>query len=189
MAGKDSICGGADSDGPCRPLLDDSESEFFDCINAELTELSGITVNYYAYHTAREAVGVEEQSRTKVCPIYGEPKERDIEGPFNIPAHVKWPEYQPISDEGGFAREFDCICVISRSHLDDRKLPYPSESDVIEMWRTPYHDDHSMGVGMFFDVIKAENDGHINDTATFTQFKLYMKRRTPFGAERRITPP
>lgn len=169
-------------------ILDDSEKDFFDCINSELNELSGCEVNYYAYQTAQNGDEVS-RVRTKMDPLYGEAKERVIAGPFRIMAQVKYPEYSPVSDEGGFGRTFDAEVTISRIHLDEQNLPYPSEADIIEMWRTPYHDDQAKGKGLFFDVVKAWNDGHINDTPTFTQFKLQLKRRTQFGAERRITPP
>jgi hypothetical protein len=169
-------------------LLDDSEKGFFDCINQELNELSGCEVNYYAYSTAQVGDDVARVT-TKVDPLYGEATERQIAGPFRVFAQVKWPSYEPVSDEGGFGRTFDCEITISRAHLDEQGLPYPSEGDIIEMWRTPYHDDQAKGKGLFFDVLKAWNDGHINDTPTFTQFKMNLKRRTQFGAERRITPP
>ncbi len=169
-------------------ILDDSEKEFFDCINAEYNELFGCEVNYYAYNTAQLGDKVA-RVRTKVDPLYGEATERVIAGPFRIWAQVKWPEYTPVSDEGGFGREFDGQLTISRSHLDEKNLPYPSEGDIIEMWRTPYHDDQAKGKGLFFDADKVWNDGHVNDTATFTQFKMNLKRRTKFGAERRLTPP
>lgn len=164
-------------------VLDDSEVELFDCINTDLIELTGVEINFYGYDPT------SVQNRAKIDPLYGEPTERDIQGPFRIPALVKYPEYEPMSEESGFSREWDAQVTVARAHLDERNVPYPSEGDIIEMWRTPYHDRWSMGKGMFFDVLKAKHDGHINDTPTFTQFLLTVKRRTQFGAERRITPP
>lgn len=160
-------------------LLDDSELEYFSGIASELNELAGDEVNYYAMN----------QPGYKIDPLYGEPAERSIDGPFRVPAWFQWPNDEPQATEQGFGREFDCMCVIARETLDNKNLPYPSEADIIEAWRTPYHDANSMGKGMFFDVIKVNNDGHVNDTASFVQFKLYLKRRTDFSAERRITPP
>ena len=173
-------------------ILDDSEKEFFDCINRESNELFGVEVNYYAYNTKQPGDDITRIT-TKVDPLYGEVKGgrgggRVIGGPFRIWAQVKWPEYTPVSGEEGFGRTFAGRVTISRAHLDEKNLPYPAEADIIEMWRTPYHDDQSKG-GLFFDVVKAWNDGHVNDTATFTQFILELKRNTQFGAERRITPP
>ena len=166
-----------------RKVLDDSEVELFDCINKDMAEMAGVEINYYGYDTGNC------QNRQKVDPLYGESTEREIAGPFRVPAIVKYPEYQPLAEESGFGREWDARVTISRSHLDDIGAPYPSETDIIEMWRTPYHDAWSMGKGMFFDVIKAKHDGHINDSPTFTQFVLDLKRRSQFGAERRLSPP
>lgn len=164
-------------------VLDDSEVELFDCINSDLIELAGVEINFYGYDPTSVS------NRAKIDPLYGEPTSRDIDGPIRIPALVKYPEYQPLTEESGFGREWDAQITISRAHLDERNAPYPSEGDIVEMWRTPYHDKWSMGKGMFFDVLKAKHDGHINDTPSFTQFLLTVKRRTQFGAERRVTPP
>ena len=164
-------------------VLDDSEVDLFDCINQDLIDLAGVEINYYALDAA------SSKNRQRVDPLYGESAERIFDGPHRVGALVKYPQYQPLADETGFGREWDAMATISRASLDEKNLPYPSETDIIEMWRTPYHDRWSMGKGMFFDVIKAEHDGHINDSPTFTQFKLTLKRRSQFGAERRITPP
>jgi len=164
-------------------VLDDSELELFDCINQDLIELTGVEINYYAHNAT------SPQNRRKVDPLYGERTQPIEATPARIMAVVKYPEYDPLSEETGFSREWDAQVTISRAHLDEKHLPYPSEADVIEMWRTPYHDRWSMGKGLFFDVLKAKHDGHINDTPTFTQFVLTLKRRSQFGAERRITPP
>jgi hypothetical protein len=160
-------------------LLDDSELEYFDSIASELNALAGDDINYYAMNRAKY----------KIDPLYGEPIQRQTLGPFRVSAWFQWPNLEPEAGEQGFGYNFDCLCVISRIDLDEQEAPYPSEADVIEAWRTPYHDAKSLGKGMFFDVIKVNNDGHVNDTASFVQFKLYLKRRTEFGAERRITPP
>lgn len=164
-------------------VLDDSEQKLFDCINSDLIELTGVKVNLYGYDPTTPA------NRAKIDPLYGEPTERDLTGPARIWALVKYPEYTPLTEESGFGRDWDAEVIISRFHLDEQNLAYPSESDIVELWRTPYHDAWSMGKGLFFDVVKAKHDGHINDSPTFTQFKLTVKRRSQFGAERRISPP
>jgi hypothetical protein len=160
-------------------LLDDSEQGLFDMIAVEMNELYGDEINYYAMNRAKY----------KIDPLYGEPIERANDGPFRVSSWFQWPNQEPEAGEQGFGFEFDCLCVIAREALDDQGAPYPFEADVIEAWRTPFHDANSLGKGMFFDVIKVNNDGHINDSSSFVQFKLYLKRRTEFGAERRLTPP
>lgn len=160
-------------------ILDDSEQELFDMVASDQNEAAGIDVNFYSNN---KKLGTKD-------PLYGEYVNRHIDGPYRVPAWVKWPPQNPFSTEHGFTLEFDGECVISRIHLENKKAPFPSEGDIIEMWRTPYHDANSMGKGMFFDVIKVNNDGHINDTPTFVQFRLTLKRRPQFGAERKIDPP
>lgn len=164
-------------------VLDDSERELFDCINQDMIELTGEEINYYPRDLQ------SPQVRAKIDPLYGELTAAVPTQANKITALVKYPEYDPLSEETGFSREWDARVILSRAMLDEKNLPYPSENDVIEMWRTPYHDRWSMGKGMFFDVLKAKHDGHINDSPTFTQFELTLKRRSQFGAERRITPP
>lgn len=161
-------------------ILDDSELGFFDSVAQELNELVGTTeFNYYAMNRAK----------TKVDPLYGEATERAIDGPFRLNAWVQWPNSNPEAGEQGFGFEFDGVCVVARKDFDEKHVPYPFEADVVEFWRTPYHDAKSLGKGLFFDVIKVWSDGHVNDTPSFVQFKMFLKRRTQFGAERRITPP
>lgn len=164
-------------------VLNDCDRDLFDKINSDLNELAGIEVNYYGYDP------YSTENVKHIDPLYGEPTERELSGPWRVVAIVKYPTYQPIADESGFGRDWDAEVFISRIHLEEKNAPYPSEGDVIEMWRTPFHDAWSMGEGMFFDVIKAQHDGHVNDSPSFTQFKLGLKRRSQFGAERRITPP
>jgi hypothetical protein len=169
-------------------VLDGSELAVFDCINQDMIELTGEEINYYSYDPS------SIQNRQKIDPLYGETTSRVFgngagTGAARIMALVKYPEYDPMSEESGFSREWDAMVTISRSILDEKHLPYPSEADIIEMWRTPYHDAWSMGKGMFFDVLKSKPDGYLNDSPSFTQFIVTLKRRSQFGAERRITPP
>ncbi len=160
-------------------LLDDSESAFFDGIATELNTLAGDEINFYG----------QNRSRSTIDPLYGEYINRAIDGPFRLNAWVKWPQINVDVSEQGFGFEMDGMCSISRLELENANAPYPFEGDIIEMWRTPYHDADSLGKGLFFDVIRVENDGHINDSPTFVQFKLYLKRRTQNGAERKIQGP
>lgn len=174
-------------------VLDGSEVELFDCINQDLIELAGEEINYYAQGDPRskKTRGKRRDGQGRIDPLYGE--YTDASEPrfqaHRVMALIKYPEYTVLAEETGFGREWDAMVYISRAALDEKNLPYPSEADVVELWRTPYHDRWSMGKGMFFDVLKAKHDGHINDSPTFTQFELTLKRRSQFGAERRIDPP
>jgi hypothetical protein len=164
---------------PSGQFLDDSESDFFDGITSELNQLAGSEINYYGQNLPKSTID----------PLYGEPTERKIDGPWRVHAWVKWPTVSPSSEEQGFSFQFDGECTIARAELERVGAPPPFEGDIIEMWRTPFHDADSLGKGLFFDVVKVTNDGHINDTPSFVQFRLTLKRRTQFGAERKVSPP
>jgi hypothetical protein len=157
-------------------LLNDCDASYFDKINAEVNELSGEEVNYYAMNAVAG----------KVDPLYGEHTERSPDGPYKVWGSISWPQMSVNTTESGIGVDFDGMITVSRSHLDQRNIPYPSEGDIMEFWRTPYHDVNSRGKGLFFDIIKAEGDGYVNDSPIFTQFKIYLKRRSQYGAERRI---
>lgn len=157
-------------------LLDDSEMALFDCIASDLNELAGDEVNFYG----------QDIPNSTIDPLYGEPSDRAILPPVRLWAYVKWPDESPDPSEQGFASDFDGKVVISRVAFENAHSPYPYEGDIVEIWRTPYHDANSLGRGMFFDVIKVTNDGHINDTSSFVQFELTLRRRTQYGAERKI---
>lgn len=157
-------------------ILDGSELPLFDSIASDLNEAAGDIVNYYS----------NNKQMSKIDPIYGEYSKRQTDGPWRLPAKVDWPQQAPMSGETGYTVEFDGKVTISRIHFEQKNAPYPAEDDVIEMWRTPFHDVDSMGQGLYFDIVKVDNDGHVNDSPLFVQFILTLKRRPQFGAERRV---
>ena len=156
-------------------ILDGSELFFFDSVNSNMTEAAGIEVNYYSMN----------KQGSVIDPLYGEYAQREVDGPWRLSAKAEWPQRSPISGEAGYTVEFDGKCTISRVHFEEKHAPYPIEGDVLEMWRTPYHDINSLG-GLFFDILKVLNDGHLNDSPTFTQFVMTLKRRPQFAPERRL---
>lgn len=160
-------------------VLDGSEVSIHDIVISDYKEAGGDEINYYS---------TDKQAST-VDPVYGEYSDRHIDGPWNLPAIFKWPQQNPAVGDAGYTVEFDGKCYISRFHFEDKNAPYPIENDVIEAWRTPYHDEDSMGKGLFFDIIQVNNKGHINDSAVFVEFELILKRRPQYSAERRIIKP
>lgn len=160
-------------------ILDGSELRIFDSVTSDQTAAAGDDVNYYS---------LNKQAST-VDPLYGEYITRQMDGPWRISASVTWAKRTPMPSETGYTVEFDGECKIARVHLDEKSAPYPTEDDIIEMFRTPYHDADSLGRGLFFDVIKADSDGYINDSPNFTKFVLTLKRRPQFGAERKVNLP
>lgn len=159
-------------------IFDGSELGIFDSMAADMVEAIGEEVNYYSLN----------KDTSKYDPLYGEYTSRGIDGPWKMPMLFKWPEQNPTSGEAGFSVDFAGQATVCRIHLEDRNAPYPIEGDVLEAWRTPYHDIDSMGKGSF-DIVKVNNDGHLNDSPSFVQFILILKRNPNFAPERRLTPP
>lgn len=160
-------------------LFNDRELDFFDSINAELIALAGERINYYS----------QNRNCSKMDPLYGEFTERNFDGPYEMEALFRWPPMTTTSSEQGLGFEWQCEVVMSRSLVEKAHAPYPQEGDIVEVWRTPFHDANSRGKGMFFDIIQVQSDGQVFDSPSFTQFKCTLKRRSEFAAERKITPP
>ena len=127
-------------------------------------------------------------------PLYDEPLERSFTKPFSIRAWFSWPSSTPVTGEEGFRFAFQSQAWIPILQLENVGAPTPFEGDILRVWNVPYWNELGAagekikGAGMFFDITNADTDGHINDQATFTGFRVDLKRRTEFGAERRLVP-
>jgi hypothetical protein len=160
-------------------ILDNGDhSLLWDLISSDHKKGAGTDVNYYSVNKIASTMD----------PLYGEYTERKIDGPWRLPAIARWVQRSPMSAESGYTVEFDGTVTVSRISLEEKHASYPSENDIIEMWRTPFHDVDSMGEGLFFDVLKVAHKGFINDSPVFTDFVLTLKRRPQFSPERRIMP-
>jgi hypothetical protein len=166
--------------------LNDNEKAFFDSIAQEQIDIAGTVADFFSQQ-------VEQSTRD---PLYDEPTERVWSQPYRIKVWVAWPQSAPVVGEHGFKFEFTGQAWIPRKTLEDANAPAPFEGDVLRFWKLPFFDDFGVArdkrltnKGWFFDVTNSDPDGHINDTATFVGFKLDLKRRSEFGAERRILPP
>lgn len=158
-------------------ILDNGDDSYiWDIVSSDHKTAGGDAVNYYSVNKAESVID----------PLYGEYVQRKIDGPYKVMAIARWPRRSPQGGEHGYTVEFDGMCAISRIELENQHAPYPSENDMLEMWRTVFHDADSMGVGLFFDVIKVDQKGFINDSPVFTDFVLTLKRRPQYAPERRI---
>ena len=160
-------------------ILDGSDAAVFELIDSNLNEAVGEEVNYYSLN----------KDKSKIDPVYGEFIDRKIDGPWRLPAIFKKPEQTPIAGEAGWTVEFKGICHISRVHFEQNNAPYPVEGDIIEVWRSPFHNADSLGQGLFLNIIQVNNRGHVNDSSSFVEFELILVRRPQMGAERLISPP
>ena len=165
--------------------LSDTEKFLFSHFADEHIRIIGTSCDYFA----------QQISKATRDPLYDEPTERSWTKPFRIKAWVSWPSTTPVLGEEGFRFALQTQAWIPRAELERHDVPAPFEGDILRFWNTPFFNavgtagESVKGGGLFFAVVNADSDGHINDTASFTGFRVDMKRRTEFGEERRILPP
>jgi hypothetical protein len=165
--------------------LADSEKFLFSHFADEHIQIIGTECDFFSQR-------VEKGTRD---PLYDEPTERSFTKPFKIKAWVSWPSSTPVLGEEGFRFAFQTQGWIPRQQLEKQGAPAPFEGDVLRFWNIPYFNEFSVArdkiknKGMFFVITNSDSDGHVNDAATFTGFRIDMKRRSEFGEERRIVPP
>lgn len=128
---------------------------------------------------------------SKVDPLYGEPQERVFKGPYQMFAHVAWPEASPAVGEAGKEFEWPSAAWLPRMGLEKVGARAPLEGDIVRFWDLPYFVMQASGyapedadAGYYFQVIKVNNDGHLFDSAKFVGFRLDLKRLSAFSPER-----
>jgi len=172
----------------CKPFsFSEQEACVFDSITKEFTEAIGTSM--YFWHQDLEA-SIRD-------PLYDEPIDRVWAGPYKLKGYVEYMEGQPQMQEQGMTVRWQGELYIARSSLEDAGAPAPLEGDVLRFWDNRFFTDHSVNTdkdavdgtpkpGYYFDVINADDTGHIFDEAHFTMIKLTVMRRTEFTAERRL---
>lgn len=165
--------------------IGDGERKLFDSVAQELNQIVGTDLDYF----------VQDVNESTRDPLYDEPIERVFKGPYRVKAYVEQPSTTPEVREEGYRTIFDGSVWIARADFDALGLSAPSEGDVLRFWNTPFFNSQAVdgedvpNRGYFFDVVDVDEDGHLNDTASFVGFKLVVRRRTEFTPERRLVPP
>jgi hypothetical protein len=168
----------------------DSELGLFDTIAAEHSRTAGTPIDYYS-------LSMDDSVKD---PLYNEPSQRAWKGPYRIIGWFEWPDATPEAWEEGRIVTFSCTGWLSRKILEDARVPVPGTGDVLRVWNTPYFNaaggdltastnQDGSNLGYFFDVLNANDDGHLFDSAAFVGFKLTLNRRTQFAPERLVSPP
>ncbi len=128
--------------------------------------------------------------------LYDEPTKRVYTKPFKVNAWVSMPVQNPVVGEEGFRIHFDATSWIARKELEDAGASSPKEGDIVHFWKSRQFDVDAAAEtpnipnsGYYFDVLNSTPTEHMFDTSTFVGFKLTLKRRSEFGAERKIVPP
>ncbi len=171
--------------GDPRFRLSDNEKSIFDLFAKEQVDIIGSDIDYYSLNS----------EKGKRDPLYDEPLTRHWSNAFRLKAWVSWASSTPVTGEEGFHLLFNATCWIARAELERVRCPAPDQGDVLRFWNNPFFNQQAASgdkidnAGYYFDVLNADNDGHINDSMTFVGFRLDIRRRAEFGAERRISPP
>ncbi len=168
----------------CKFTLCDGESFLFQCWASEHIEIAGVEIEMFH-------LDLEGSERD---PLYDEAIERVFQGSYRMKAFVEYPESTPEATESGLHATWDASVWIPTAQLIESGAPAPAEGDVIRFWdknndffrRFSVLEQDIPGSGYFFDIIKADEDGHLFDQATFLGFKCALKRKTEFTAERRM---
>lgn len=167
----------------CEPVrLDAQELFVFDSIANEHVEAHGTEIKYWR----------QDLDRSLRDPLYDEPVDRCFRGPFQMFGFVEYPPGVPEMTENGMRVTWATSVWIPRVQFESAGAGSPLEGDVLQFWDLPFFGEHGVnaeevpGRGYYFDVVNADDDGHVFDSAAFVGFKLEVRRRTEFTPERRL---
>jgi hypothetical protein len=154
--------------------LDGSELFLFDSFAQEPVEIAGTDCTIFQ----------RNRRKTTVDPYYREPISIVFDGPFAVRAHVEWAEQTPEASEAGLRYIWPSAIWVPRKTIEDVRANAMHEGDIVHFWRLPYFDKNAVEQlqtqtgGFFFDVIKINEDGHLNDAAQFVAFRCSLSRRS-----------
>jgi len=184
-------------------LIDDSELSIFDSVSEEYNRLCGTKVKLWSVRRgyAVDPVYDEPSKNHGYDPIYGEsaapshepvvvPPDREewaFNGPWELWMVVQFEEEQNSDStiDESVSTEWEATAWVARLALEEIACPYPKKGDVIEMPGDKWTD--KSGNRIYFDVVSANRAGPLNDTQTYVNQKMMLKRRTKFDPSRRVT--
>jgi hypothetical protein len=160
-----------------------SEQALFDCITSEHVNITGTTITYWP----------QDQSRSIVDPVYNEPVKRAWAGPYTLKGMFAYPNKSTGVAQEGLSSQVDTTLWIPRVEVERVGMKAPSESDVLQVWNTPYWniefavDGYNVpGAGLFFAVTDVREDGVLFDNPVFVGFELTLRRNTQQTPERKL---
>lgn len=165
-------------------LLGDKDADYADSLTREVNRLSGTcSITYYALNFVA----------TPKDPLYGEPvgelHERDVVKDVvgvTFSGLLEYPENSPRTGEEGYHNDYDAILHLARADFD-AKFPILNAPAGTPCFRDPRIGDVVQVQNRYYDLIKSDADGQMNDTiARHTVWVLRLKHRTEFDARRRI---
>jgi len=124
-------------------------------------------------------------------PLYGEPslggKEWSFNGPWEMAGGLEFDEAQEVEPDAtseGLGKTSNAVLHVARKELEDVGAPDPKIGDVVEFWgenTSPF-----MRQFAYWEVTKANADGHIMSTPEFVQYRLELKQRSKFEPGRKV---
>lgn len=133
-------------------------------------------------------------AKSTIDPVYSEPAQVGWDGPYNLLVHIEWPEKTPEVSEEGLRAVWPAGAWIPRKTLEQVGARPLRAGDILRFWRLPYFDSsasnaqNSKIASFYFDILKANSDGHLVDTPAYVGFRLDLKRKTSFGPEEQLLP-
>lgn len=172
--------GGVDNVRRLFPDADVSERPLWDSIASEPAKLSGVDVKLWSLRRAKHR-----------HPLYGEPsfggKEWSFNGPYEMAGGLEFDEAQEVESEAtteGLGKTSNAVLWIARKEFEDVGAPDPKIGDVIEFWgdkATPF-----LRQFKYWEVTRANPDGHIMSTPEYVQYRIELKQRTKFEPGRKV---
>lgn len=174
--------GGVDNVRRIFPDAEISERPLWDSIAQEPAKLSGVTAQLWSLRRAKNR-----------HPLYGEPAnpesngEWSFNGPWEMSVAIEFDEAQEVENEvsaEGLHSTGNATAHIARKELEDVGAPAPKIGDVLEFWgeeESPFKRHYK-----YWEVTRANADGHIVSQADFVQYRLELKLRTKFEPGRKI---
>jgi hypothetical protein len=162
--------------------LDASEIFLWDLFAQEPINIGGTEAQLFTRNAAKSTID----------PVYSEPAQVGWDGPYNLLVHVEWPEQTPEVSEEGMRAVWPSGAWIPRKTLEQIGARPPQRGDILRFWKLPVFDTAASDsrkspiASYYFDVLKANDTGHLFDTAAFVGYQLDLKRKTSFGPEEQL---
>lgn len=163
-----------------RPVYPDdavSELDLWDSVAQEPAILSGTPFRLWSVRRAKN-----------MHPLYREPSagglEWEFHGPWEMYGALEFDqgnEIEPDVSAEGLRSTATARLYLSRKSVEDVSAPEPKIGDVVDMWeRKPFE-----SMFQYWDITKANPDGNLWTSNTFTQYRIELKSRTRFEPGRK----
>lgn len=155
------------------------ERPLWDSFAQEPARLGGTPVLFYSLRRAKNH-----------HPLYREPsaagKDWEFNGPWELAGSFQTDDTDYQGTGEGSTKTSSGTLWVARKEFEDAGAPDPKIGDVIELWTEAPFD--GVAKPRFWDVVEphADSDSHVMNTGIFTLWKLTLKSRSTFHAQRKV---